>query len=323
MKDQLRPRVAVSKCLEFAACRWNGLKISSGVVKLLKPHVDFVPVCPEVEIGLGVPRPPIRLTAGDDGPRLVQSDTGLDHTEKMVAFAEKFLSELGEVDGFILKERSPSCGMKNVKLYPGPGKVQSLGSKNAGIFGAAVMEKYPGFPVEDEGRLRNFALREHFLTALFTLARFRAAADAGRMAGLVKFQERHKLILMAYDQVKMRELGKLIANPEKRPVKEVATDYRSLLLAALARPPQSGPVINVLTHALGYFKKGLLPAEKEFFLESLEQYRSGRVPLGVPVAVVRSWIVRFDQSYLKDQYFFDPYPEDLIEVTDSGKGREL
>lgn len=321
-KEQVRPRVCVSKCLEFEACRWNGLKISSGVVKLLKPHVDFVPVCPEVEIGLGVPRDPIRLTAGDDGPRLVQSDTGLDHTDKMLAFAEKFLSGLGEVDGFILKERSPSCGMKNVKLYPGPGKVQALGSKNAGIFGSAVMEKYPGVPVEDEGRLHNFTIREHFLTSLFTLARFRAAAGR-RMASLVKFQERHKLILMAYDQVKLRKLGKLIANPEKRPVKEVAADYRKLLLAALARPPQSGPVINVLTHALGYFKKGLLPAEKEFFLESLEQYRANRVPLGVPVAVVRSWIVRFDQPYLKDQYFFDPYPEDLIEVTDSGKGRPV
>ncbi len=323
MREQIRPRVAVSKCLEFDACRWNGLKITSGVVTLLKPHVDFVPVCPEVEIGLGVPRPPIRLTAGEDGPRLVQSDTGLDHTEKMRAFAGKFLSELGEVDGFILKERSPSCGMKNVKLYPGPGKVQALGSKNAGLFGGAVLEKYPGVPVEDEGRLRNFTIREHFLTFLFTLARFRAAAASGRMAALVKFQERHKLILMAYDQEKLRKLGRLIANPEKRPLREVAADYRSALLAALARPAKSGPVINVFTHALGYFKKGLLAAEKEFFLESLDQYRENRVPLGVPVALVRSWIVRFDQPYLKDQYFFDPYPEDLIEVTDSGKGRPL
>ena len=323
MKDQARPRVAVSRCLEFDACRWNGLKISSGVVKLLKPYVDFVPVCPEVEIGLGVPRPPIRMVAGEDGPRLVQSDTGLDHTEKMLAFTEKFLSGLGEVDGFILKERSPSCGMKNVKLYPGPGKVQALGSKNAGLFGGAVLKQYPGVPIEDEGRLRNFTIREHFLTALFTLARFRAARDAGRMAGLVNFQARHKLILMAYDQEKLRELGRLIANPEKRPVREVADGYRELLLAALARPAKSGPVINVLTHALGYFKKGLLAAEKEFFLESLEQYRENRVPLGVPVAVVRSWIARFDQTYLKDQYFFDPYPEDLIEVADSGKGREL
>jgi uncharacterized protein YbgA (DUF1722 family)/uncharacterized protein YbbK (DUF523 family) len=323
MKNQVKPRVAVSQCLEFAACRWNGLKISSGVVKLLKPYVDFVPVCPEVEIGLGVPRPPIRLTAGDDGPRLVQSDTGLDHTDRMLAFAEKFLSELGEVDGFILKERSPSCGMKNVKLYPGPGKVQVLGSKHAGLFGAAVLEKYPGVPVEDEGRLRNFTLREHFLTALFTLARFRAARSAGRMAELVKFQERHKLILMAYDQVKMRALGRLIANPEKRPLRDVVGDYGVLLRQALDRPPQSGPVINVLTHALGYFKQGLLPAEKEFYLDALEQYRAERVPLGVPVAVVRSWIVRFDQAYLADQFFFAPYPEDLIEVTDSGKGREL
>jgi len=322
-RDHVRPRVVVSKCLEFEACRWNGLKISSGVVKLLKSHVDFVPVCPEVETGLGVPRPPVRLVSGETGPRLVQSDTGLDHTEKMMAFAGEFLSGLGEVDGFILKERSPSCGMKNVKLYPGPGKVQATSSKNAGFFGKAVLDRFPGFPVEDEGRLLNFTIREHFLTSLFTLARYRRVKAGGRMAELVGFQERHKLILMAYDQEKMRLLGRLTANREKRKFPELVRDYEEILRAALARPPKSGPVINVLTHAFGYFKKELLAAEKEFFLDALERYRSNRIPLGVPVALVRSWIVRFAQSYLNEQYFFDPYPEDLIEVSDSGKGREL
>ncbi len=322
MKEEVRPQVVVSKCLEFEACRWNGLKISSGVVKLLKPHVDFIPVCPEVEIGLGVPRPPIRLVAGDDGPRLLQSDTGFDRTAKMLSFAEKFLSELGKVDGFILKERSPSCGTKNVKLYPGPGKVQATSSKNAGFFGGAILERFPGVPVEDEGRLLNFTIREHFLTALFTLTRFRRAKSAGRMAALVGFQERHKLILMAYDQEQMRRLGRLTANRDKRDCREVAEDYEDILRASLGRPPKSGPVINVLTHAFGYFKKELLPAEKEFFLDSLERYRANRIPLGVPVALIRSWIVRFEQPYLKDQFFFNPYPEDLIEVSDSGKGRE-
>jgi len=318
-----RPKVVVSKCLEFDHCRWNGLKISSGVVRLLKPFVDFIPICPEMEIGLGVPREPIRIVRRDKILRLIQAETNRDLTEEMINFSEKFLEEIGEVDGFILKERSPSCGMKNVRVYPGMGKVGAINSKNPGFFGKAVLAKFPGVPIEDEGRLNNFTIREHFLSVLFARARLRAVKRSGKIKNLVAFQADHKLFLMAYSQTGMRVLGNLVANREGKVFGEVMEEYERRFLDAVGRPPGPGKVVNVLMHAMGYFKEKISTREKAFFLDSLTQYRDRRVPLGVPVAIIRSWIIRFGESYLERQNFFSPYPEELIEVTDSGKGREL
>jgi uncharacterized protein YbgA (DUF1722 family)/uncharacterized protein YbbK (DUF523 family) len=323
MDEMTRPKVVVSKCLEFDHCRWNGLKISSGVVKLLKPFVDFMPVCPEMEIGLGVPREPIRIVRQEKKLRLIQSETNLDLTEKMINFSRTFLESVGEVDGFILKERSPSCGMKNVRVYPGMGKVGAISSKNPGFFGRAVGERFLGVPIEDEGRLNNFTIREHFLSVLFALARLRAVKRSDKIKNLVAFQTDHKLFLMAYSQAGMKILGNLVANREGKSFGELMEEYERQFLAAVSRPPSPGKVVNVLMHAMGYFKEEISTREKAFFLDSLTQYRDRRVPLGVPIAIIRSWIIRFGEAYLERQNFFSPYPEDLIEVTDSGKGREL
>ena len=323
MDEMTRPKVVVSKCLEFDHCRWNGLKISSGVVKLLKPFVEFIPVCPEMEIGLGVPREPIRIVRRDKTLRLIQAETNLDLTEKMINFSHSFLESVGEVDGFILKERSPSCGMKNVRVYPGMGKVGAINSKNPGFFGKAALAKFPGVPIENEGRLNNFTIREHFLSVLFALARLRAVKRSGKIKNLVAFQTDHKLLLMAYSQTGMKILGNLVANREGKSFGELMEEYERQFLAAVSRPPGPGKVVNVLMHAMGYFKEEISTREKAFFLDSLTQYRDQRVPLGVPVAIIRSWIIRFGEAYLERQNFFNPYPEDLIEVTDSGKGREL
>ncbi len=323
MAERPKPRIVVSKCIEFDSCRWNGLKISSGAVKLLKPFVEFIPVCPEMELGLGVPREPIRIVRREGERRLIQSETERDLTGAMLEFTDSFISSVGKVDGFILKEKSPSCGVKNVKVYPRMGKSAPIDSRNPGFFGKAVRDGFPGIPLEDEGRLNNFSLREHFLTSVFALARLRSAIGKKRMKDLVDFHTRHKLLLMAYSQKEMRALGKLVANREKKQVGEVLEDYRKRFPAALKTPPGPGPVENVFLHALGYFKDRVSPREKEFFLESIRGYRARRRPMGVPVAIIRSWIVRFDEPYLARQAFFDPYPSDLIEVTDSGKGREV
>lgn len=317
-----KPRVVVSKCLEFAACRYNGAMIPSDVVRSLKPHVEFVPVCAEMEIGLGVPRDPIRIVAGESGLTLVQPSTGRDVTSDMNRFVDSFLGSLGEVDGFILKYRSPSCGLKEVKIFPAPAAKTTVG-KTAGFFGGAVLERFPYLAVEDEGRLNNFRIREHFLTRIFTLAAFRGVMRAGAMRDLVAFQARNKLLLMAYNQKELRHLGRLVANLEKRPVPEVFAEYREHLRAALAAQPRYTSCINVLMHALGYFSEGLSSKEKAYFLASLDEYREARVPLSVPVGIIKSLIVRFDQGYLAQQSFFEPYPAGLVEITDSGKGRDL
>ena len=322
MRSFAKPNVVISKCLGFAPCRWNGVVVPDDFVDRLKPHVSYRPVCPEVEIGLGVPRDPIRIVDQGRGRRLIQPSTGLDVSQKMRRFTDTFLGSLADVDGFILKYRSPSCGMKGVKIYAGPDK-GAASTPGAGFFGGPVVERFPGAAIEDEGRLRNFRLREHFLTKLFTMADFRKVRSAGKMPVLIRFQAANKFLLMAYHQKELRILGRLVANLEKRPPAAVMEDYERHLAIALARPPRYVSNINVLMHALGYFSRELSAREKAFFLDALERYRNEKVPLSVPLNLVRSWVVRFGQEYLGQQTFFLPYPEALMEITDSGKGRKL
>jgi uncharacterized protein YbgA (DUF1722 family)/uncharacterized protein YbbK (DUF523 family) len=322
MSDFEKPIVVVSKCIEFAQCRYNGLSISSDVVKALVPHVDFVPVCPEVEIGLGVPRDPIRVVSAKETHRLMQPSTRADVTSKMMRFADSFLESLAAVDGFILKSRSPSCGFKDVKVFSGMGKEAAM-AKGSGFFGGAILKRFPGYPVEDEGRLLNFRIREHFLTSLYARARFRAIARRDEMKDLVQYHARNKFLLMAYHQKEMRILGRIVANPEKKKAHAVFEEYEAHLRAALANPPRYTSSINVFMHALGYFSDGLSRAEKAFFLDSLEKYRAGKIPLSATLSVVSSWLARFPNEYLEKQTFFAPYPEALVEITDSGKGRDL
>lgn len=322
MHDFVRPNVVVSRCLGFAPCRWNGAVIPDEFVESLKPHVNYHPVCPEVEIGLGVPRDPIRIVDMGKGPQLIQPATGTDVTEKMRRFTETFLSSLDDIDGFILKYRSPSCGMKGVKIYAGPEK-GAASVPGAGFFGGTVLGKFPESAIEDEGRLRNFRLREHFLTKLFLVADFRKVRSLGTMRGLVQFQAQNKFLLMAYNQKELRILGRLVANLEKRPVAEIFEDYERHLASALARPPRYLSNINVLMHALGFFSTELSHTETAFLLDSLERYRAGKIPLSVPLNLIRSWIVRFENDYLQQQTFFIPYPDELMEITNSGKGRNI
>jgi uncharacterized protein YbgA (DUF1722 family)/uncharacterized protein YbbK (DUF523 family) len=322
MIEFARPRIVVSRCIEFDTCRYNGAMIPSEVVRSLGPHVEFLPVCPEVEIGLGIPRDPIRIVLADGARRLVQPATGRDLTVGMERFATSFLGSLRDVDGFILKFRSPSCGMKDVKVFSGANSKTAAG-KGGGFFGGAILAQYPDLAAEDEGRLMSFRIREHFLTRIFALAAFRQVAAVKSMRALVQFQAESKLLLMAYNQKEMRTLGRVVANPEKRPIGEVLAAYGTHLKKALAAAPKYTSCINVLMHALGYFSEGLSPRERAFFLASLEDYRREKVPLSVPAGIIKSYIVRFDEAYLMQQRFFDPYPEDLVNITDSGKGRDL
>ncbi|MFO8014042.1 MAG: DUF523 and DUF1722 domain-containing protein [Phycisphaerae bacterium] len=320
MPEFARPRVVVSRCLGFAACRWNGATISDAFVKRLHGHVTFCPVCPEVEIGLGCPRDPIRVVERDGERHLVQPATGRDVSGAMRAYAGRTLDAVGRVDGFLLKSRSPSCGIKDVKIYGGPEGKQPH-ARGEGFFGGAVLERFGRLAVEDEGRLNNFRIREHFLTKLFTLAAFREVAAGGKMRDLVDFHARNKGLLMGYHQTQLRAMGRIVANHEQKPPEEVFAAYGDGLSKALARPPRFTSMINVLMHALGHVGEGLGADEKAFFLDHLQRYREGKVPLSVLTTLVRSWAVRFEQPYLMGQTYLAPYPEALVEITDSGKGR--
>jgi uncharacterized protein YbgA (DUF1722 family)/uncharacterized protein YbbK (DUF523 family) len=320
MSDFVRPVVVCSKCLEFDNCRYNGAMISEELVRAMKPHVDFSPVCPECEIGLGAPRRPVRIVSRDDEMRLVQLETEDDVTDRMLAFAASFLGGIGEPEGFILKGRSPSCGPSNVKVYRDTGKSAPAG-KTAGLFARAVAERFPDVIIEEEGRLKNAEIREHFLTHIFACARLRGLKARGSMGTLVRFQAQNKLLLMAYNQQELRALGPIVANHEGRPFDEVIADYEAHFRAALARPAGRRPNVNVLMHGLGYFSEHMSAEEKAFFLRTLDEYRAGDLPLSVPVYLLRSFIVRWNEEYLLHQTFFNPYPEELRLQKDSGKGR--
>jgi len=321
-KNFVRPRVIVSRCLEFDRCRWNGDLIESDIVRRMKDHVDFIPVCMEVEIGLGVPRKPVRVVRSGEKRSLVQPSTSRDLTSEAIDFSREFLSSQGELDGFILKSGSPSCGLRDTKIYPSMEKSPVI-EKSFGFFGGEVLAMYPDMAIEDDKRLGNFKIAEHFLTKLFTLASFRGIAGEGWEA-LSEFHRRNKLLLMAYHQGEMREMGRIVGNRKSRKWEEGYSEYKGHLVKAMSRGPRCSSSINVLMHAMGHFSNHLTPEEKEFFLDSLMDYREGRIPLSVSMGVFRSWIIRFGDPWLEEQTYFHPFPRNLldVEVTDTCRTRD-
>lgn len=317
-----KPEVVVSGCLGFQNCRYNAQTVPNKFVKRLGEFVNYTTVCPEVEIGLGVPREPVRLVGHNRMLSLIQPATGLDCTEKMETFGRSFLNSLERVDGFILKSLSPSCGVKDVKVYPSTKKGPAVG-KGRGLFGEAVFSSFGHLPIEDEGRLTNFIIREHFLTSLFTIARFEDFRKGGEMKDLIQFQSDNKLLFMAYNQSKMRLMGQVAGNLEKKEVNTVFQEYSTLFYQLVATPPKPSSHTNVLLHGLGYFSRYLSAGEKKFFLATLEKYRDGEVPLSVPLHILNSYVVAFENEYLSRQTFFEPYPRSLVDVTDSGRGRNF
>lgn len=323
MDQFAKPRLVVSKCLEFAQCRYNGDVISDPVIKRLQSFVDFYPVCPEVEIGLGIPRESIRIVEMEDVRQLVQPSTERDLTSAMESFSTQFLSQLKDVDGFILKGKSPTCGVKDVKIYSGLSKAPVV-AKGSGYFGKAVLEHFGSLGIEEEGRLSNFSIREHFLTKIFTYAEFRNIKNQPvlQIKQLINFHSKNKYLFMAYNQSALKELGWIVASHKKLPIEEIYQSYEVQLHRLFARKPRDQSNINVCQHIAGYFKQELSDKEKKFFTEMLDKYRNNKVPLSSLTSVLKSWVIRFDNEYLNNQTYFQPYPEELIEISDSGKGRE-
>ncbi len=314
MRNFSRPRVVVSKCFEFENVRYDGSVISSVFVKKLVPHVDFIPVCPEVEIGLGTPRDPLRIVTLDEEQRLFQPATNLDLTDKMKAFAHSFLDSLPDVDGFILKSRSPTSALKDAKVYPSANRKVSPISKGPGLFGRAVLQRFSDLAVEDEGRLRNPRIKEHFLTKLFTIASFREVKASDSLNNLVGFHSKNKLLLKTYNPKELGKLGKIVANPKSKTFTETIRDYEQHFFEALRKPPRCGSNINALMNAMGYFSNRLSKEEKSFFLDSLEDYRAGKLPFSVNIGIFKAWMIRFKEDYLAMQTLFEPYPEDLMDI---------
>lgn len=305
--------MVISRCIEFEPVRYNGQIISSDFVKVLIDHVEAIPICPELEIGLGVPRDTLKLVKMEDEIHLMQPSTGKNLTDDMNRFSEKFFSTLGDVDGFILRSGSPSSGLIRVKIYGSVEKSPRIGY-GVGLFAGKVKESYGHLAVEEDLRLKNGRIREHFLRKLYTLAGFREIKDTHRFGDLVEYHTRNKVQLKAYNEKEMRILGRLVANRENRSISDVLREYEAHLYLALKRAPNCSTYTNVLMNSLGYFSDDITAGEKQFFLKQLQNYRDGKTPLIVPVDIIKSWIIRTDEGYLANQTFFNPYPEQLLDI---------
>ncbi|MDU2670641.1 MAG: DUF523 and DUF1722 domain-containing protein [Clostridium sp.] len=318
MNYDVKPILVISKCLGFEACRYNGGIENNVFIENLRNYVEFITVCPETDSGLPVPRDVLRIIQKDNKCGLVVSTTGQDVTAKLDGFTEKFLSDLGDIDGFILKNKSPTCGVKDAKIYTSIDKGAAI-KRGKGVFVQRITNKYPNIIIEDEGRLTNFKIREHFLTRIFVLASFREAKKSNDKGKLKDFHLKNTLLFLAYSQKYSKLLDSLIYNDDSFNSKMVFNEYEKYLYKLLERAPRYTSNINVLLKSIDGFKDNITQEEMQFIWNTIDKYKKGLVPFSVPLYLVKGYIIRFDLDYLSNQSFFMPYPEELIHVNDSGK----
>jgi uncharacterized protein YbgA (DUF1722 family)/uncharacterized protein YbbK (DUF523 family) len=294
------------------AVRWNGAhKLDRFLADTLGEFVEYVPVCPEVECGFGTPREPFRQVGDPDSPRFITSRTKIDYTDRMNRWARKRVIELEKEDlcGFIFKSRSPSSGMERVKVYNQQGIPVK---KGVGMFARAFMEHFPLLPVEEDGRLHDLKLRENFIERSFAFKRWREDLEEKQSRrGLVDFHTKHKMLILAHSVELHRVMGMLVARAKEFPLKDLYEEYQRLFMQALRLKSTPKKNANVLIHILGYFKKQLSADEKQELLEIIGLYREGTIPLIVPITLVNHYVRKYDQPYLREQYYLHPHPLEL------------
>lgn len=305
--------IGISSCLLGEKVRYDGQhKYDHFLVKTLGSFFKYVPVCPEVECGLPVPRDAMRLVGDSDNPRLVTIKTKIDYTDQMKSWGEKKLDELSSENlcGFIFKAKSPSSGMERIKIYPAAG---GAAQKNGvGIFSDMFMKKFPYLPVEDDGRLHDPELRENFIERVFTYKRWLDMIEnENTIHGLMQFHTKHKLMLMAHSPEHYRLAGKITASADKNNLKNLQYEYLQILMTAFKKNATVSKNFNVLQHIIGYFKSELTSDEKKEAIEILENYRRELLPLIVPVTLLNHYVSKYNQEYLKNQYYLHPHPFEL------------
>ncbi|HTW01111.1 MAG TPA: DUF523 and DUF1722 domain-containing protein [Streptosporangiaceae bacterium] len=303
---ELRPRVGISSCLLGQPVRFNGGHSRDRfLTQVLARYVDWVAICPEVEIGLGAPREALRLT---EGGRLV-SRAGQDHTDAVAALAERRRPDLTGLHGYVLKSRSPSCGLYSVRVYSGDAAARGNGR---GAFASRVLAACPLLPVEEEGRLNDPLLRETFIEQVFARQRLgQLFGGRWRARDLVDFHARHKLQLLAHDPVRCVRAGRLVATARAQPAGAVAAQYTALFAQAMARRVSRGRHSNALQHAFGLVSSCLDDTRRHDMVARIDAYRRGEVPLSVPVALIRHHAAGCGMGYLQEQTYLDPFPAAL------------
>lgn len=304
-------RLGVSACLLGRKVRFDGgHKKDDYLTETLGRWAEWVEVCPEVELGLGIPRPSLRLEGAPDAPRLVMQKTREDLTERMEAWARRRVEKLDGLDGYILKKDSPSCGMERVRVYGKGGVPLKTGR---GLYARALMERFPLLPVEEEGRLKDPSLRENFIERVFAHRRFRTfVASRPKPKDLVAFHTSQKMALSAHDQKTYRALGRLVADAGRRPMAQLLDAYGELLMRGLARPATRAKHADVLQHLAGHLKRVLDEGDRAELAAVIGDYRNGLVPLVVPITLLRHHFRRSPSEWVAQQTYLEPYPAELM-----------
>jgi uncharacterized protein YbgA (DUF1722 family)/uncharacterized protein YbbK (DUF523 family) len=305
-------KLGISTCLLGEKVRYDGgHKLDRFLTDTLGQYVEYIPVCPEVECGLPIPRESMHLEGDPESPRLVTSGTKQDMTEHMVDWARKRVVDLEKEDlcGFIFKSDSPSSGMERVRVYNEKGMPVK---KGVGMFARIFMEHYPLLPVEDEGRLHDPKLRENFVERIFTLKRWREVLEKKESRGtVVEFHTQHKLLILSHSPKHYRIMGNLVAGAKGIPLKELYQQYQTILMEALQVKATPKKNANVLMHMMGYFKEQLSSDEKQELLEVIDHYRQEYIPLIVPTTLMNHYVRKYDQPYLKQHVYLKPHPLEL------------
>lgn len=307
-----RIRVGVSSCLLGEKVRYDGgHKRDHFLTDIFGRSVEFVPVCPEYEAGFGTPRETMRLEGDPRAPRLVTGKTCRDCTARMTRWAAGKLRSLEKLDlrGFVFKSASPSCGMERVKVYRGEGYPEKTA---AGLFARAFMDRFPRIPAEDEAGLNDVPVRDNFIVRVFAFDRWmKVRSRDPRAAAIIDFHARHKYVLMAHSPSLQKEMGRLVAQSRALNRREFIDRYEELLMEALRSMATVKKNVNVLAHMAGYFRDRCDANEKKELADIIEQYRKERVPLIMPVTLVRHYARKYGDEYLAGQYFLDPDPLEL------------
>ncbi len=306
-------RLGVSSCLLGASVRFDGgHKHDRFLTDLLGRYVEWVPVCPEVEVGMGVPREAVRLVGTPDAPRMIGVGSGTDHSERMRRFSAERVRALAALDlsGYVFKKDSPSCGMERVRVYGASGMASRRGQ---GLFAAAFTAALPLIPVEEEGRLNDPVLRESFIERIFCYRRWRSLVDAGpSRAALVAFHTAHKFLMLAHSRRHYAALGRLVAEQKGTRPAAVAQRYGEILMAGLAVHATPKKHVNVLQHLAGFCREHLDAGERQELATVIDDYACGLVPLIVPITLLKHHVRRHDVGYVRDQWYLSPHPKELM-----------
>jgi len=306
-------RLGISRCLLGDEVRFDGgHKQDHFLTDVLGCYVEWIPVCPEVEAGLGTPREAMRLVGHPQHARLVTIKSGTDHTKELVTMTAKRLEELNDLDlsGYVFKKDSPSCGIERVRIYNEHG----MPSRNGvGLFAQAFIEKFPLIPVEEEGRLCDPGLRENFIERVFCYRRFQdLVLNGATRRAVVRFHTIHKYLLLSHSQPHYQQLGRLVSQAQQYRPKELAMKYGELFMKALTVKATVRKHVNVLQHILGYIKNQLPTREKAELLTVIEDYHRGFTPLIVPLTLIKHYIRIFEVAYIQDQVYLNPHPKELM-----------